>query len=482
MKQLTPIIIALCLVAWLMPVHGQDTEVQPGQPASEGNASNASVAIPATDVSGPAVKTPTLEEAYQREFAFLENQKRDLERRLARFESNADAERSALNREIQRLESDVVALGTRAERLDTLVFESELQIESNQENAGILEATFLQSEATLEPYGFELAGGDDADDAQRLQQLFAQASVLLERFSTVTREEGEYFLTDGTKVTAPVIRVGNIASYGTHERGSGVLAPAGEGQLKLWGEESGDTARALASGQQPETLKIFAYETLRNEVEESEGKSIIGTIQEGGVIGWIIVVLGMVALLLIALRALFLRNASASTGKIVDAVRPMLQKGRIDDALASIKRFRGSASRVVAATVRNIKRDREHLEDIVSEAILHESGALNRFGTLILVIAAVSPLLGLLGTVTGMISTFDVITEFGTGDPKLLSGGIAIALITTELGLIVAIPTLLFGNVLNSWAERIKDDMEKSALRVINIYDDAREDAVAASS
>ena len=88
------------------------------------------------------------------------------------------------------------------------------------------------------------------------------------------------------------------------------------------------------------------------------------------------------------------------------------------------------------------------------------------------VIAAVAPLLGLLGTVTGMISTFDIITEFGTGDPKLLSSGISIALVTTEVGLAVAIPALIFGNLLSGWAESIKDEMEKAALHVMNQYKD----------
>ena len=117
----------------------------------------------------------------------------------------------------------------------------------------------------------------------------------------------------------------------------------------------------------------------------------------------------------------------------------------------------------------------------MSEAILHESGHLNRFGTAILVIAAVAPLLGLLGTVTGMIATFDIITEFGTGDPKLLSGGIAIALVTTELGLIVAIPTLLVGNLLSGWSDKIKDNMEAAALRVINVGQDRKLDLKAAA-
>ena len=93
-----------------------------------------------------------------------------------------------------------------------------------------------------------------------------------------------------------------------------------------------------------------------------------------------------------------------------------------------------------------------------------------RFGSAILVIASVSPLLGLLGTVTGMISTFDVITEFGTGDPKLLSGGISIALVTTKLGLIIAIPALLVGSLLSAWARNIKRDMEHAALRVTNEF------------
>jgi len=110
------------------------------------------------------------------------------------------------------------------------------------------------------------------------------------------------------------------------------------------------------------------------------------------------------------------------------------------------------------------------MESIVYEAILQESGPLDRFGSAILVIASIAPLLGLLGTVTGMIETFDMITEFGTGDPKLLSEGIAIALVTTELGLIVAIPTLLLGSLLTSWSRSIKRDMEHSALRIINVF------------
>jgi biopolymer transport protein ExbB len=122
-------------------------------------------------------------------------------------------------------------------------------------------------------------------------------------------------------------------------------------------------------------------------------------------------------------------------------------------------------------TISHLHLGREALENVVAEAILREAPRVGRFGQVLTVMAAVAPLLGLLGTVTGMIATFDVITEHGTGDPKMLSGGISEALITTELGLIVAIPTLLLGTLLQGAAAAIQRSMERAALRVINLAD-----------
>lgn len=103
---------------------------------------------------------------------------------------------------------------------------------------------------------------------------------------------------------------------------------------------------------------------------------------------------------------------------------------------------------------------------------LKEQPALDRFGALIFVVAAVAPLLGLLGTVTGMIATFEIITEFGTGDPKMLSGGISEALITTQLGLVVAIPAVVLGNILKGRATTVGDALEAGALSLINMLQD----------
>jgi biopolymer transport protein ExbB len=470
------LLLSACLA---LPVAAQQDEPDPAQAtAGESAATEAPREEPAESGPAPvATQAPSLEQAYQKEFAFLQGQKRDLERRIADFEAASEADLEQLQVDIRSLERQVVEATSRGDRLEDQVFESERSVESARDNVNLLANTFLQAEATIDGWDAPALEGDEVPQAEDVTAMFETGLETLDRFGSVRSDSGEFFLADGTRVSGEIIHVGRIASFGVSDRGAGTLAPAGEGELKMWNEASGEAARALAAGTMVSPLPIFIYETLNAEVEKKGAQGVFQTVSDGGVIGWIIFFLGMLALVLVILRAVFLGRAGASTGKILDDISDHVRRGDKEAALSVLKKRQGATARVVAAAIRNLDRDREHLEDIVSESILHESGHLNRFGAFIMVIAAVSPLLGLLGTVTGMISTFDVITEFGTGDPKLLSGGISIALVTTELGLIVAIPTLLFGNLLSSWAERIKDDMEKATLRVSNQYGEARAEA-----
>jgi biopolymer transport protein ExbB len=473
------ILILLLAAGLALPATAQEVESGQEEAAAAASASaSANTSEAARDESGPqpvAAQAPSLEQAYQKEFAFLQGQKRDLERRIAEFTETSQSDRQELQSQIRSLERQVVEATSRGDRLDEQVFESERSVEAARDNVNLLANTFLQAEATIDGWEAPALEGDEVPRPEDITAMFDTALAELGRRGGVRRDSGEFFLADGTRVSGDIIHVGRIASYGVSERGAGALAPAGEGELKLWNEASAEAARSLAVGRMVSPLPIFIYETLSAEVEKKGAKGVFETISDGGVIGWIIFFLGVLAAVLVVLRAVFLGRAGASTGKILDDISGHVRRGDKEAALSVLKKRQGATARVVAAAIRNLDRDREHLEDIVSESILHESGHLNRFGAFIMVIAAVAPLLGLLGTVTGMISTFDVITEFGTGDPKLLSGGISIALVTTELGLIVAIPTLLFGNLLSSWAERIKDDMEKAALRVSNQYGEAEQ-------
>jgi biopolymer transport protein ExbB len=430
---------------------------------------------PAAAAAAPAV---SLDEAYKKEFAFLEAQKRELQARITQIRSEFERDRARLSGEISALEARALSAQSQAEALGRELLLAEQQQLNNADNTELLAATFEQARSTLASFGDETLQQSSfaaLDDGNRVQGLYVTANAVLQTLSRVRKAPGSFFLADGTEVQGEIIRFGNVAAFGVSAQGSGALAPAGGGRFRLWNAPaSAETAQALAAGQSPAVLRAFLYENVNAAVAEPEVKTVWKEVKKGGLIGYIILALGAVAMLLVVLRAVFLQQAGASIGAILDAITPAVKAHRIDDAIAAAKRFKGSAARVVTAALRNVDRDREHLEDIVSESILHESTHLSRFGSVITMIAAVAPLLGLLGTVTGMIQTFDVITEFGTSDPKLLSGGIATALVTTELGLIVAIPCLLLGNLLGGWADRIKDDMEKAALRAINLYQDVR--------
>jgi biopolymer transport protein ExbB len=407
-----------------------------------------------------------LEEAYEKEFAFLVSQKQALTKRLNEFETEAKRSESKITQTITILQDRYITKTHKTEKLSAQLFDAQSEASEVEDNGAILEATLLQADASLRPYAYKMS--EAKEDSKRLATLFSDTQGLLKELISVRKSSGKFYLESGEKVDGEFIKVGNIATFGVSATHSGALAPAGGGHLKLWNKPASATAEALQKEEKPLSLNIFIYESITKEIEAKKEKTVKSIIDSGGYIGWVIVGLGGIALLVILLRALFLMKAGSGSENEIKEIKKLVKKGHNSEALELAKETKSSTCRVMTSTLRNIDRDREHLEDIISESILHESDYLDRFGSVILIIAAVAPLLGLLGTVTGMISTFDLITEFGTGDPKMLSGGISEALVTTELGLIVAIPALVFGNLMGAWAERIKNDMEKTALSVIN--------------
>lgn len=411
-----------------------------------------------------------LQRAYAKEFAFLKAQKRMLEQRLDQIKIEGAHKISAAKSDITKLQNRVIELGIKVDSANEALFQAQQTSQSITDDTSMIESVVLQATSTLKPYGVDV-NVDNSNYPATLSMLFSESLKLTRKLSSVHNEEGTFYLPDGTKKEGTLVKIGNIGVYGVAGSTAGVLVPAGGGELKLWDKpETAPLATALAQNQIPQTLSLFMFENIGSEVQDIVEKTALDVIDSAGIIGWVIVGLGLFALLLIALRVGFLSASGAKTAPLTSGTITKIKEEGLENALEFLQTKKGAAARVMKATVRNLDRDREHIEDIISETVLHESGRLDRYASVILVIAAVAPLLGLLGTVTGMIATFDIITEFGTGDPKLLSGGISIALVTTELGLIVAIPLLLLGNLLNGWAERIKDDMEQSALHIINEY------------
>ncbi len=163
-------------------------------------------------------------------------------------------------------------------------------------------------------------------------------------------------------------------------------------------------------------------------------------VHQGGTVGYVILGVGVIALLIAIERFLSLMLIG---GKVRRQLKDNV--ARDDNPLGRVMKVKDQYPDVAHDT----------LELKLSEAILREMPKITRNLTLIKIISVVAPLLGLLGTVTGMINTFQAITLFGTGDPKLMAGGISQALVTTVLGLVVAIPTVFLYTLLNTRAKNI---------------------------
>jgi len=163
-------------------------------------------------------------------------------------------------------------------------------------------------------------------------------------------------------------------------------------------------------------------------------------VHQGGTVGYVILGVGVIALLIAIERFLSLMLIG---GKVRRQLKDSV--ARDDNPLGRVMKVKDQYPDVAYDT----------LELKLSEAILREMPKITRNLTLIKIISVVAPLLGLLGTVTGMINTFQAITLFGTGDPKLMAGGISQALVTTVLGLVVAIPTVFLYTLLNTRAKNI---------------------------
>ncbi|MFT4628579.1 MAG: biopolymer transport protein ExbB [Myxococcota bacterium] len=406
-----------------------------------------------------------LEEATQREFAYLRAEKAALHERIEQVGRDAGTRTAAAEGDIRRLQSRLVSARAERERVEALLLDAEREQASLDDQRDLLESTLFQADATLA--GFDVPEGEPvpADQAVGLRAAFDEAGRRLAEGGAVRTEAGAFFLVDGTEVQGELIRVGQIATYGVSSRGAGTLVPVGDGRLQLRDGPAG-AARALAAGRHPDTLGVFLHEGTERRIEEAAEQTWSAWLEAAGVVGLVIVALGVAGSLLAAFRMLGLMVAGRG-GALVARIAARLDAGELGEARAAVSSGSNPTARVVRSLLGSA-RPRTALDDVAAEAILAETPAIERFGRAILVIAAVAPLLGLLGTVTGMIGTFEIITEFGTGDPRMLSGGISEALITTQLGLIVAIPMLLIGNLLDRMAQGVLDRLELAALTVIN--------------
>lgn len=193
-------------------------------------------------------------------------------------------------------------------------------------------------------------------------------------------------------------------------------------------------------------------------------------IPQGGPVIWpILAVLG-VGVLIILERILFLLRKRFNAAPLMQRIEKLSAKNDWQACIQACAQYaRKPVARVLKAGLSSRQMQREEMENALQEAILKEIPPMERFLSTLGMLAAIAPLLGLLGTVIGMIETFHVITLHGTGDPRLMSGGISEALVTTMLGLSVAIPLMLSQTLLNRAVDKHIGQMEEKAVSLVNI-------------
>ena len=300
--------------------------------------------------------------------------------------------------------------------------------------------------------GSSLAGASNIPEIEEIERLWAMLQQEVYESGKISRFTHVVTKADGNQEEVEVMRVGAfnlISEAGYLEYENGEIS---ELQRQPEGRYTGTTSDLLNAS--PGETVDFGIDVTRGGILALlvESPTIRDRIEQGGIVGYCIIALGIIGLIIAVLRWLALSSADRKVSSQLKR-----ETASTDNPLG----------RVLAAYESNRGADTETVELKLSEAALKEMPALTKGLLFIKVTAAVAPLMGLLGTVTGMIKKFQVITLYGAGDPKMLAGGISQALMTTVLGLCVAIPMVLLHTVVSGKSRKIVNILQSQSAGLV---------------
>jgi biopolymer transport protein ExbB len=304
----------------------------------------------------------------------------------------------------------------------------------------------------------------EQDNFLGLKEMQTYTSLLFEDIRATGRIEKKntgVIGTNGQVQTVSLYRAGGFfLGYQTPEGAYFVLPQPGQPGLSV--KAQGKQVLAWLNGADRLPMDITGGTAIR----AAEQKQSLETwVEAGGVLLYPILIAGLIGTLFSFFKALHLFMQKRLGQKRKEQFLDLKSSDQVRMALSKIGRCPGA--RVMAACFSLEGRSIDRLDAIVEEKILTEQGKQERFLSIIGVLASIAPLLGLLGTVTGMISTFRAITIFGTGDPRMMSTGISEALVTTQAGLAIAIPLLLAHHFLKRRVVVLVEDMEACGMGTI---------------
>ncbi|GLX84937.1 flagellar motor protein MotA [Thalassotalea loyana] len=317
----------------------------------------------------------------------------------------------------------------------------------------VISAEIPGRDVFLDEFAQSMGSTSKLASIEEIEKLWFELQREMTQSGKIASFQREIVLADGSKTTADVKRVGsfNLVSDGKYleyinETGS--VAELIRQPVNRYLDSAADLT-STTNGQVAFSLDPTGGSILSLLIQAPSDRE---RVDQGGPVGYVILAIGLVGLLIAIERfiSLFLIGAKVN--------RQLKTKEARDD---------NPLGRVLKVKEQYPDADTETLELKLSESILREVPKLQSRLTIIKIISVVAPLIGLLGTVTGMINTFQAITLFGTGDPKLMAGGISQALVTTVLGLVVAIPMVFISTLLNTRSKGIINILQQQSAGII---------------
>ncbi len=487
------------------PTADANAPADPNAPGVSSKAATPNAAADATDkdASGPVEATRSFGEAASTMQQRLE-ESRDA---LNRVRKQISDEKIPLTRELGRLEAELAEIRrehrTKTRERDTRalsVSNLEKEISQRKKEAGFLSNSLLSEYirnletrlhiAEMQRYQKQINEAQDAAANENLSEfevIDVQAEVLalsLQRLEDIlggTRFQGQAIDPEGIVQNGTFLLVGPTALFqsadgqyvGTAERRRGAEQPT---IVEFENPETVQAAADIIAG----NGNIFPLDpTLGNAHVIAETEDTLWEhIQKGGPVMIPIGILAASAFLVALYKWVGLSFVRTPSQRRINALLDAVGQRDKAQAKAVAQKMNGPAGEMLQVGVEHLDEPRDLIEEIMYEKVLSTRLKLQRFLPFVAITAASAPLLGLLGTVTGIINTFKLITVFGTGDVKTLSGGISEALVTTEFGLIIAIPSLLLHAFLSRKARGVIDQMEKAAVALVNQISKSRQKPV----
>ena len=402
------------------------------------------------------------EEALTREarFAQARNEQQNLlnqsRRERTREENNSARLEALFNSNQQKIIDARAALDERLGALKELfgVLQTVSGDAQGRFSSSLTNIQFPDRADFLVALGSKMAGASSLASIEEIERLWFELQREVVQSGKVARFPMDITLADGEVVNTDVVRVGtfNIVfedgylQFGSTGNVSELQRQPEQGRYTNSTEDmldasSGETVTFGLDGTRGGILALLV-----------ESPTIKDRINQGGIVGYCIIGLGIFGLIIAAVRWMGLSSASR---KVTAQLKS--ETANADNPLG----------RVLAAYEANQAADTETIELKLSEAALKEMPDLTKGLLLIKVISVVAPLMGLLGTVTGMIKTFQVITLYGAGDPKMMAGGISQALMTTVLGLVVAIPMVLIHTLVSGQSRKIVNILQSQSAGMV---------------